>query len=85
LDKTKKYIHLDVRNKKEWQDTGTLNDAITISLPELNSKIKEVIDLMKMCDSHDLVVNCRSGIRARFASSILLKNGIIPIILNENI
>jgi len=54
-------------------------------LHELDMRIHEVIDLMKMSDSHDLVVNCKGGIRARFASSILLKNGIVPIVLNENI
>jgi len=24
LDKNKKYVHLDVRNLKEWEDLGTI-------------------------------------------------------------
>lgn len=30
-------------------------------------------------------MNCKTGFRARFAASILLKHGIHPIVLNENL
>jgi rhodanese-related sulfurtransferase len=33
----------------------------------------------------DLVVNCKTSQRAKLAASILLKHGIHPIVLNENL
>mgnify|MGYP006869357306 FL=1 len=38
-----------------------------------------------MHQDSDLVVNCKTGGRARLAASILLKHGIHPIVLNENL
>jgi predicted sulfurtransferase len=35
LDKSKKYVHLDVRNLKEWEEVGTFEDALLISLPNV--------------------------------------------------
>lgn len=37
---------------------------------------------MAINQDSDLVVNCKTGGRARLAASILLKNGIHPIVLN---
>lgn len=61
---------------------GTFEDAVLISLPNLMNQIKEVQRYMAINPDSDLVVNCKTGGRARLAASILLKNGIHPIVLN---
>lgn len=38
-----------------------------------------------MQNFNNLVVNCRSGMRARFALSILARNGISSIVLHEKV
>lgn len=85
LDKNKKYVHLDVRNMKEWEDLGTFEDALLISLPTLMNEIKEVKKFMALHPDSDLVVNCKTGGRARLAASILLKYGVHAIVLNEHL
>ena len=35
LDKKKNYVHLDVRNLKEWEDQGTIENSLLIPLPKL--------------------------------------------------
>jgi rhodanese-related sulfurtransferase len=70
---------LDVRNKKEWQETGIVENAVTIPLNTLEDRVGE------LKDRKNIVVHCRTGMRARVAHAILAQNGIDSTVLAESI
>lgn len=69
--------HLDVRNLPEWKETGVFENSILIPLGELSNRTEETKG------KTNLMVSCRSGLRARFAYSILAKAGIDSIVLSD--
>ena len=70
--------HLDVRNKPEWEQTGVIEDSILIPLPQLKNRAAE------LKGKEDLVINCRTGGRARFAYSILKNAGIDSVVIADS-
>lgn len=70
--------HLDVRNKDEWKKTGIVEGAVTIPLKKLKDRAHEVKGL------NNIVVNCKTGMRARFAMSILANAGIKAVVMAES-
>jgi rhodanese-related sulfurtransferase len=85
LDKSKNYVLLDVRNLKEWEDQVTFEESLLISLSKLKEEISQVEKFLSANKGKQSVVNCKTGFRARFAISILLKHGIHAVVLNENL
>ena len=74
----KECIHLDVRNPPEIESGGAIENSIAIPLPQLQERLEEVKG------KEGLVVNCRTGLRARVACSILLREGIAATVLAES-
>ncbi len=68
---------LDVRNLGEWK-TGVIDGAKLISLNEIPTRFEEVRGL------NNLYINCKSGLRARLASSILAQKGISSTIVADS-
>ncbi len=65
-------VVLDVRNPDELLgELGKIDKAVTIPLPELESRIAE---LNKFKD-REIAVICRSGNRSRTGTQVLRKNG----------
>lgn len=75
----KERTHLDVRNKDEWKKTGVLEGAITIPLKQLKDRCHEVKGLS------NIVINCKTGMRARFAMSLLATSGIKSVAMAEKV
>ena len=71
LDTTKKTVFIDVRNKPEWIELGVFENALLLPLPEIKSKIDAVIDFVNKHPEANVVVHCKTGMRARLATSIL--------------
>lgn len=72
--------HVDVRNVPEYVSGGVVEKALLVPLGEIRNKI----DLIK--DRENVFVNCKSGMRARFAYSILANLGVpATIIIESNI
>jgi hydroxyacylglutathione hydrolase len=85
IESTKKTLFIDVRNKPEWEEGGVFENALLLALPDLK---KSKIDLViKMIDKHpeaDVIVHCKTGMRARLATSILCNHLTCQIsVLNE--
>lgn len=74
----KNRTHLDVRNKPEWESTGVIENSILISLGDLKTGLEP------LKEKENIVVNCRSGARARLAYSILANAGISSVIMAES-
>lgn len=66
----KEVKHLDVRNKPEYASGGVIENSILIPLPELYKRVGE------LKDAKNILVNCRTGVRARVASGVLASAGI---------
>lgn len=64
---------VDVRNQSEW-DAGHIPDAQHIMLGYLPDRINEIPE------DKPVAVNCRTGMRASIAASLLQKNGIKNVI-----
>ena len=62
--------YLDCRSKPEWKSTGIIEKAILIPLPQFPLKAAN------LKDEKNLVIHCRTGMRARVAASILAQYGI---------
>lgn len=75
MSKVQDKTNLDIRNIGEWKSTGVIEGSKLISLGELSSRIEEVKAL------NNIYINCKSGLRARLASSILAKNSIPSVIV----
>lgn len=59
-------------------------NSFCVALPSLKVRLTETIDFISKNKDHTVVIHCRSGMRARLASSILANNGIENIVsLNE--
>jgi hydroxyacylglutathione hydrolase len=69
---------LDVRNEPEFKSTGVVEGAILIPLPDLPKRAHE------LKDHKNIVVHCRTGMRARVAASILAQHGIESAVLAES-
>lgn len=69
FDRSKDTVLLDVRKPGEWEN-GTLEDARTIFLGDLESNLEE------LRAQESIIVYCGSGARATIGASILQKNGI---------
>jgi hydroxyacylglutathione hydrolase len=78
LKDLKEYVHLDVRNVPELESGGVVENSISIPLPKLPERVGEVKG------KEGIVVNCRTGLRARVAYSILAREGITATILAES-
>ena len=70
LKDIKDATYFDCRNKPEWKSTGIIEKAILIPLPQLQLKAAQ------LKDEKNLVVHCRTAMRARVAASILAQHGI---------
>ena len=70
--------HLDVRNVPEFKSTGVMENSILIPLPELRGRTAELEN------KQNLLVNCRTGLRARFAWSILANAGVESTVLVDS-
>lgn len=73
----KEHTHLDCRSKAEYETTGVIEGAVPIPLSELPSRTSE------LRGKPNIIVNCRTGLRARLASSILASHGISAKVLVE--
>ena len=71
IDITKKTIFIDVRNKPEWEEGGVCENALLLALPEFKSKIDVVAEFVNNHPGADVIVHCKTGMRARLATSIL--------------
>ena len=71
LDQIKKHLIIDVRNKPEWIETGVFQNAFCVALPSLKVRMNETIDHIIKHKDHLIVIHCKTGMRARLASSIL--------------
>lgn len=78
LKDLKEYVHLDVRNVPEFESGGVIEGSIAIPLPKLPERVGEVRG------KEEIVVSCRTGLRARVAYSILIREGITSTILAES-
>jgi rhodanese-related sulfurtransferase len=58
--------------------TGVFENSLLIPLPELKKRVEEARD------KPNILVNCRTGIRARFAYSILANAGIEATVLADS-
>lgn len=67
-----------MRSKPEWLESSVIENAILIPLPELEKRIGE------LKGKDNFVVNCKTGMRARVATSILLKYGYTARVLSES-
>jgi rhodanese-related sulfurtransferase len=79
LSDVKDRYHLDVRSKPEWNNTGVLEGAKCISLPELEGRREEVKD------QKNIVINCMGGLRARVAFSLLARHNIEAMVFVEEV
>lgn len=70
--------HLDVRSKVEYDTTGVVEHSVLIPLPELESRVGDLRDY------ENIHINCRTGLRARVAFSILARHGIKSKVLSES-
>ena len=70
LPDVKDRTHIDVRNKPEWANTGVLEGALLISLPEIESRIDEIKG------KKNIVLNCLTGMRSKVAWSLLARHNI---------
>lgn len=77
LKELKEYVHLDVRNVPEYE-FGVIENSVAIPLPKLPERVGEVKD------KEGLVISCKTGLRARVAYSILIREGIPSTILAES-
>lgn len=66
----KEYSHLDVRNIPEYESGGIPEGSISIPLPRLPARVEE------LKGKEGIIVSCRTGLRARVAYSILVREGI---------
>ncbi len=78
MAETQGITNLDVRNLPEWKSTGVIEGAKLISLGELPNRTGEVKDLP------NIHINCKTGGRARLASSILAQKNIPSVIVAES-
>lgn len=77
LKELKEYVHLDVRNVPEYE-SGVVENSVAIPLPKLPERVGEVKG------KEGLVISCRTGLRARVAYSILIREGVSSTILAES-
>lgn len=75
LDRGDPTILLDVRSKAEVA-TGTLPGAINIPLPELASRIPELLERLAAAPETGVIVICQSGMRAQRAVPALAGAGV---------
>lgn len=58
--------------------------ALFIPITQFKSRLEEVIEFVKKNDGKEIVVQCKSGMRARLCAGILLNNGFGPVtVFNE--
>lgn len=67
-----------MRNKDEWKKVGIVEGAVTIPLKHVNERAHELKGIP------NIVINCKSGMRARFAQSILASRNVESIVLAES-
>jgi rhodanese-related sulfurtransferase len=61
-----------------------LNGALHIPVYQLKSRMPEVLEFVNKHPESDVVVNCKTGVRARLAASILHCHVVQPVtVLNE--
>lgn len=73
-----------MRNKPEVEETGAFEDSLHIPLPQLRTRMGEVLEYIEKHPDANVVVHCKTGIRARLAASILHNHTIQPVtVLNE--
>ena len=70
--------HVDTRTVQEYQAKGIIEGSKLIPIAELPSKLEG------LRDSPNIIVNCQSGWRARFAYSILKNNKIDSVIIDDS-
>lgn len=80
LIKSKNYVVLDIRDKKDWQK-GHIKGAISISLNELEKRANE----LEKFKNKEILVCSKSGINGVKASRILSKLGYKPINIKSGI
>jgi rhodanese-related sulfurtransferase len=63
---------------------GVLENSLHVPLPELKTRMDEVLEFINKHEDADLVVHCKTGVRARVAASILHNHVVQPVtVLNE--
>lgn len=71
-------VHLDVRNPPEWESSGVIENSVLIPLGQLKGRTEE------LKGKNTIVVNCRTGLRARFGYSILANAGIDSVVMADS-
>jgi rhodanese-related sulfurtransferase len=72
IDKAEDIILLDVSTKKEYNGhLGHIEGSLLIPVQELESRLEE----LEGYKENEIVVICRSGIRSRWGTRILLEKG----------
>jgi rhodanese-related sulfurtransferase len=66
-----------VRNPEEQESSGIIDGALSIPLPELESRINE------LKGKKNIILNCMTGVRATAAYSVLVKHDIPCYVLKE--
>lgn len=73
----KEKTHVDLRSAAENANDGSIEGAIRIPLPELESRVGE------LKDKENIVLSCATGGRAKVAFSVLAKHGLSSKVLVE--
>lgn len=68
----------------ELLDTGYFNGALFIPISQLKNRLDEVALYIKKHEGKEIVIQCKSGMRARLGASLMLNNGLGPVtVFNE--
>lgn len=66
------------------EEGGVFEESFHIPLPQLKTRMGEVLEYIEKHPDANVVVHCKTGIRARLAASILHNHTIQPVtVLNE--
>ncbi len=65
-------------------DTGMFEGALFIPISQLKQRLDEVAEYIKKNKNKEIVIHCKTGMRARLGAGIMLSSGLGPVtVLNE--
>jgi rhodanese-related sulfurtransferase len=70
-----KAVLIDVREPKEWAETGVAAPAALLALSDLNGDRKQWKEFLEKNRDKELILYCRSGTRSGRAAKLLAEEG----------